>query len=429
MTMVHRWLRAVAAAGIAVLVAPAAPAHAAPVHAAPAPACASAPFTARSTADLLKVSLLDLAGLGADLPALLDVRLAEARSEVDSGAEPYKSTATAAYADARLLGLRLPGLPAGDVVATQRAPRAAETGAEVIGPHAVSLPSLDTGLLRVDLGDATAEATWEDAYRCGTAGALTRASTTLADVAVLGGTKREPAAVAVDRATGATRRTSLLRLGPSAAAQSATDVVGLPGGGIAVAAGAGAALTDVSLFDGTDQEISVKVVTQPKLVAVAGGTTERSAVTYEGPVFAVAVAGKPVAGLDTTDASVTLNLFGRVTPGISTGAALLSVRLSLGGLRQEITDERVTAEAASLRVEVMLGRAHLLDVALGHLSVEAAAPVMTAPAADVAAPAAVSLPVTGSRAGLLAATGGGLLVAGAAVALLTRRRRLSLRAD
>lgn len=431
----HRWLRALAAAGVAgsaVLVAPGAAA------ATPA-SCVSEPFGARSTADLLKVTVLDVAGLGVDLPALLDVRLGDARGEVRSDAEPHKASATARYADAKLLGLQLPGLPAGDAVARQQAPRQSDGTADVLGPHQVSLPSLDTGLVTVDLGTSTAEAHWDDAYRCGATGPLTRASTKLADVAVLGRSGRVPGVEAVNRATGAGRRTSLLRLGPSAAAQSATDVVRVSADRVGVAAGAGVALSDLTLFDGTNQEISVKVVTQPKLIAVAGGSRDASAVTYQGPVLDVTAAGKNVASLDTTNASVTLDLFGRAAPaGRSRPPALLSVRLSLGGLRQEITDDRVAAEAASLRVEVLLGRTHLLDVALGYLSVEATAPVMTAAATPTpaASPTPVAggqgggaLPITGARAGLVATAGGGLLAAGAAVLMVVRRRRILLRAD
>ncbi|BCB91744.1 hypothetical protein [Phytohabitans suffuscus] len=400
--------------------------------------CADARFTARSTADLLKLTVLDIDPLGLDLPALLDVRLGAARGAVDSGAAPHKASATAGYADARLAGHRLPGLPADAAVASQRAP-SGPSDAEVLGPHEVSLAALDVnGLLGVRLGGSTAQARWVDGYRCGGTGPLTRSSTTLADVTALGGNGAVPAMQAVTRATGAAKKTSLVRLGPTVAAQTTTDVVPLGAGRTGVAAGAGAALTDLSLFEGTAQEISVKVVTQPKLIAVAGGTARDSMVSYQPAVLKVTAGGAPVANLEAAGTSVSLNLFGRLAPGRSTvgkGSSLLAVRLSLGGLEQRITDSGVRAEAASLRVEVMLGGSHLLDLAVGHLSVEAAAPVMravppTTPAAERpdggAGGSTDTLALTGANTAVAAGVGGGLLAIGMAILLVTRRRRVRL---
>ncbi|MFC0531963.1 LPXTG cell wall anchor domain-containing protein [Phytohabitans kaempferiae] len=411
-----------------------------PASAAPAQApadCADVAFTARSTADLLKLSVLDIDLLGLDLPALADVRLATAAGTVDSDGEPHKSSATATYADAKLLGLQLPGLPAQGAVASQHAPReVGDTAAEVVGPHEVTLGSLNAnGLLGVTLGKSTAEAHWEDAYRCGKTGPLTRSSTTLADVAVLNGEGPLPAIQAVTKATGAAKQTSLARLGPTIAAQTATDVVPLGGERVGVAAAAGAALTDLSLFDGTAQEISIKVVTQPKLIAIAGGTARDSVVSYQPAVLEVTAAGKPVANLEAAGTSVSLNLFGRLAPGETTvrkGNSLLTVRLSLGGLEQQITDRQVSAEAASLRLEVMVGRSHLLDVAIGHLSVNASAPVMRVPPVEPpteepgSGQGGGTLPVTGANAAVVAGAGVGLLAVGVGVFLLARRRRVHL---
>ncbi|MDQ7910429.1 hypothetical protein RB614_38640 [Phytohabitans sp. ZYX-F-186] len=399
--------------------------------------CADARFTARSVADLLKLSVLDVDPLGLDLPALLDARLGAARGEADSTAKPYKTSAQATYADAKLLGQQLPGLPVPTAVASQQAPRSTEgAAAKALGPHEVSLGSLKAaGLLDVDLGKSTAEAHWEDAYRCGRTGPLTRSSTTLADVKVLGGGGTVPAMQAVTRGTGAARKTSLVRLGPSIAAQTTTDVVPLGRDRTGVAAGAGAALTDLSLFAGTAQEISVKVVTQPKLIAVASGSAKDSVVSYQPAVLKVTAAGQPVANLDSAGTSVSLDLFGRLAPGYSTarrGSSLLTVRLSLGDLRQEVTDRKVTAEAASLRLEVRLGYARLLDLAIGYLAVEATAPVMRAapPPTDRSDGGSGgsdgTLAVTGAKTAAVAGVGGGLLATGAVVLLLARRRRVRL---
>jgi hypothetical protein len=445
-----------AAAALAVPVAPPAAASA---------TCTGVSFTARSEADLVKVSVLDPGALGRDLPAVADVRLAAAHSAVDSTGTPHRAVATGRYADARLLGMQMPGLPLPDTAAVGRAPGGG-------GTAAVTLARLDAGgLAAVQSGKSTAEAHWDAAYACGGHGPLTRAATMLAGVSLLGGGSGVPGMQAVDRTSGAARPTSLLRIGPTGSTQSAADVVRLGDGRRGVRAGAGVALSDLALFAGTPQEISLKVVTQPTLTVVAGGSKARSRVTYRPAVLAVMAGGEPVATMDSTDAGVSLSLRGRLSGDRST--ALLTVRLSLGGPTQEITGDTVRAEAAALRLEVRSGRTRLLDVAVGHLSAEAsltstgtpgpdqpepprqqpdpeatggsepttAAPTAAAPtavepttaapttaaAAPVAEPAAGSgggdaLALTGANVALMAGGGATLLVLGIAALLLTRRR-------
>ncbi|GIF04368.1 serine/threonine-protein kinase [Actinoplanes siamensis] len=347
---VARPLGAVTAAALA-LAGPATPASAG------GSACTIGKFTATSQADLAKISVLDPGPLAPDLPALADVRIAPAHGDVTAG----RSLATASYTHGELLGLPSPG-----AVATDRAP-----GSPAGGVH-VPLAALNAGgLASATLGKATAEATWTDRYRCGRTGPLTRATTMVEGLSVLGGTRTVPAIQAVS-ATQAASRTSLLRVGPTGSTQSATDLVELAGGRIGVRSGAGIALGGLTLFAGTPQEISAKVVTQPTLEVVAGGSRKRSTVTYRPAVLAVTSAGKAVPGLDGDHTSVSLDLLGKMAA--DRPASRLSVRLSLGSPNQEITDAEVRADAAALRVEVRTGPACLLDVALGHLSVAAAAP-------------------------------------------------------
>ncbi|XVV09714.1 hypothetical protein ACQP2X_33335 [Actinoplanes sp. CA-131856] len=326
-------------------------------------------FTAAAQADLVKISVLDAGVLRPDLPSLADVRLAAAHGSADSAARRAKTTATGRYADAKLLGMQLPGLPAPGRVAERQAPpnRQAAT-AELAGLQA-------SGLATVQLGRSTAEARWLETYNCGGTGPLTRTATMLAGVQLLSGGGPTPALQALRRPGDTARKTSLLRLGPTGSTQSATDLVRLGDGRRGVSAAAGVALSDLTLFGGTPQEVSIKVVTQPTLTVVAAGDRERSSVVYRPAVLKVTAAGKPVAQLDTADASVGVDLFG----GLSTEGApsLLSARISLGGPRQKIGDRDVRAEAAALRVEVLLGQAHLLDVALGYLYAQAS----TTPAA------------------------------------------------
>ncbi|SNY54421.1 hypothetical protein [Paractinoplanes atraurantiacus] len=342
-------------------------------------------FTATAQADLAKISVLDAGVLRPDLPSLVDVRLAAAHGSADSAARRARTTASGRYADAKLLGMQLPGLPSPGSVAERQAPpnRQAAT-AELASLQAA-------GLATVQLGRSTAEARWLDTYNCGATGPLTRTATMVAGVQLLSGGGRTPALQALRRPGDTARKTSLLRLGPTGSTQSATDLVRLGDGRRGVSAAAGVALSDLTLFGGTPQEVSIKVVTQPTLTVVATGDRKRSSVEYRPALLKVTAAGKPIATLDTADAGIGVDLFGGLTPKSATGAeagaavepALLSTRISLGSPRQAIGDRDVRAEVAALRVEVLLGKAHLLDVALGYLYAQAS----TAPAMVAGAPA------------------------------------------
>ncbi|MFC6569174.1 hypothetical protein [Actinoplanes utahensis] len=339
---------------MAALAVPATPTSAAPV----AGRDCAGDFTARAQADLAKITVLDPGPLARGLPALADVRLGSAKGDVDSAGRPYRSVAAGRHADATVLGL-----PADGAGARHAAP----------GPGTPSEVDLTTfqaaGLATASLGKSTAHATWDERYRCGGTGPLTRAATMLGGLSVLDGSGTGPAMLAGDR------RTSLLRIGPTGSAQSAADLVRLPDGSVGVRSSAGVAVGDLSLFAGTPQEISVKVITQPTLEAVAGGDRATSAVTYRPAVLRVSAAGKPAHVLKDSGAAVSLGLLGGVE---RYSPAALEVRVSLGEVRQSYRARQVRAEAATLRLEVKVGRAHLLDVALGHLSVAACAPARVA---------------------------------------------------
>ncbi|MBU2668326.1 hypothetical protein KOI35_32920 [Actinoplanes bogorensis] len=381
----HPAFSGAAAAAVAALTVVAIPAEA---HGATGD-CDGPRFTATAQADLAKISVLDAGVLRPDLPALADVRLASAHGSADSGRRPDRTIATGRYADAKLLGLRVPGVPLAGTVAESRAPSGKDTAVEARN----TVAGLDAGgLATIRLGKSTADSSWDDAYGCGKAGPLTRSATMLAGAQFLGGGGTIPALLARGPA-GAAQPTSLLRIGPTGSTQSATDLV-REKGRRAVRSAAGVALSEVTLFAGTPQEVSVKVVTQPTLTVTATGSRAGAKVDYRPAVLKVTAAGKPVATLDTGDDSVGVDLFG----GVGT-ASLLSARISLGGPRQTITDYSVRAEAAAVRVEVMLGKAHLLDVALGYLYAQASTPPLndatrapsavatTEPAVDVTEPA------------------------------------------
>ncbi|BCJ45663.1 hypothetical protein GCM10010168_59160 [Actinoplanes ianthinogenes] len=351
-----------ATAALAALAVPATPAWAG------GSACDLGRFTATSQADLAKITVLDPGPLAPELPALADVRLAPARSDVDSGRRLGRARSTAGYGDAKLLGMNLPGLPLRDAEATHLAP------GQRPGPVTVALAALNAGgLATAQAGKATAAASWDDRYGCGKTGPLTRGAAMIEGLSLLGGGRAGgPAIQAVSELTRAASPTSLLKVGPTGSTQSATDLVKLGGGRIGVRAGAGLALSDLTLFAGTPQEITAKVLTQPTLEVVAGGDEKHSRVTYQPAVLSVRSGGKLVESLDAKHADVSLSLLGRLTA--DRPASLLSVRLSLGTPTQKVDGASVSATAASLRVEVKLGAVHLLDVAIGYLSVSATAP-------------------------------------------------------
>jgi hypothetical protein len=394
--------------------------------------CTVGDFAARTQADLVEVRVL-----AAGPHALADIRLASAKGTVDSSSRPYRSIASGRHADGAVLGL-----PAGGAGARHAAP-----GHD--GPDEKALAAFHAaGLATAGVGKSTAHATWDDAYRCGRPGPLTRSATMLSGLSVLD-----------SGMTAGNRRTSLLRIGPTGSTQSATDLIPVGKGRIGVRSGAGVALGDISLLAGTPQEISIKVVTQPALEVVAGG--DRHRVAYRPAVLQVTTAGKPVHVLKDAGATVSLGLLG----GVGQGApAALEARISLGRVEQSRSGRQVQAEAATVRVEVKAGRTHLLDVALGNLSVAACAPPAAVAVADkprarrdmsnpspapvasppVASPSASqptadpvpvsepSVPSSGTGGGDLALTGSdvsifgfagaGLILAGLISLLLTRRR-------
>ncbi|WP_433829730.1 hypothetical protein ACQP2E_08970 [Actinoplanes sp. CA-015351] len=362
-----------AAAVVVALAVPAVPAAAA----AATTDCTAGRFTARSQADLAKITVLDPGPLHRDLPSLADVRLASSRGEADSKGKPHKTVASARYADAKLLGIS-----GGQASAISTAPRSK-------GPASVDLATADiAGLATVSAGTATAEATWEDAYRCGKTGPLTRSATMLAGLSVLGGTHGVPVLSVIDHLTHASRNTSLLKIGPSGSTQSATDLVRLKHGQVGVRAGAGVALGDLSLFAGTEHEIGIKVVNQPTLEVVAASDPKKSTVDYRPAVLEISSGGKSVSTLEDAGADVSLSLAGEADAlGLGGGigqhkTSALEVRLSLGRATSDIGKRTVSAEAASLRVEVKIGKAHVLDLALGFLSVAACAPEAVKPPRD-----------------------------------------------
>lgn len=393
-------------------------------------------YAARASAELLKVGVLNLAPLGLKLPAVADVTVGASNSSM-SGATAIRSSASAQYADARLLGLKLPGGPLDGRVYQQAPP----TDQSPVRDNALSL---NFGVVQAGTGDLSAHAQWADGMACGRqTGPAGESSAALLDARVLG-----------------SGNGALLSAPDNLASRSETGTLIRDGRPIS-AAGAQASLTRLKLLGGA---ITVKVISAPQLRVFATGSKSTSSVSYASPVLEISGAGiatQRLSGLDNTvEIAVPVNglgalplltdngareraalenlplldgdplrgLLGALPLGSLAGSAgkltgpagspaaqpsvpelgklpvlgpilgaaglggltgglgeIAVLRLAIGDLQQTISDSGVAAQAASLRVQLLaLGRsdargerATLLDVGVGLLSAAATAPKFT----------------------------------------------------
>ena len=257
-------------------------------------------------------------------------------------------------------------------------------------------PAVDAGAARVGTGDLRAQATWPTGYRCGTPGPAATSSVALAEAAVLPGGSG----------------TGTLRLAGSPS--SGADVsLSTRDGHLASSATARVGLADLRLFDGSGSPVRVKVLSQPQLSAVAGGTVARSAVRYTAPVYEVTGPAGTTRRLDAAGQRIDIPLPASV------------LRLSIGTVTRHVTATAVTAEAATLRVQLFAGgtAAPSLDLGVGVLQVSANAPVEV-PVPVTARPPA-TLPLTGVDTGWLVGIGLLTAIGGRLLLLLSRRRTRS----
>jgi hypothetical protein len=363
---VHRILLAAALGAVA-----APPLAALPATA--APACTN--LSGSASADLVRVQVLDPHAFGA-VQSPAGRRVAATQATL---------SATHATATARSLETQT---AAPVTTATQQAPPAPSASG-----NRITSPPVDLGVARVGTGDLRVKAGWPAGSGCGTASSRPAASSSaaLADALVL------------PRAGGG----AVLRV-PSNLSSGADASLTVRDGHLATTVSARAGLTELRLFEGLGESIQLRVVTAPTLSATAGA---RSSVRYTSPVIEVHRPNGLTQSLDAPTKTV----------DIPTAAGVL--RLSIGSVSQRITAKAVTAEAATLRVQLLGGGTTLLDLGIGVLQVSASAPVEAAP---VAAPAG-TLPVTGFDVGWL--IGIGLLVAIGGRLLLVVSRRATRAGD
>ncbi|MBB5871333.1 LPXTG-motif cell wall-anchored protein [Allocatelliglobosispora scoriae] len=493
------WQRRLPAAAVLLTV----PILAAPATPASAAACSPGAFSARASADLVRVGLLDLRPLGLPVGPVADVRVASTSAGMNAKART-QSAAASRYADADLLGLSLPTGPLDKSVAQQAPPT--HKAASVASAGAIQL-----GVARVGLGSLSAHATWAEGMGCSYAGPAGVSRATVADLTVLPGS----------------RNTSLVRAPQNLTSQAVTGLQ-LVNGKFAAAAAAEIELADLQLLSNS---LGVKVLKPPTLAVIATGNARTSTVDYKAPILEISgdgvrthrldspekqieVAlppsmlarlgaadrarqeGLPLVGGDPLNsllAALPIGSLAGITGGGSSsvslpglpeienvpllpgllggvssagngtrqpGAGSLAVlRLSIGGLDKRVTDTGVSAQAASLRLQLVVlgdrrgGESTVLDLGIGLLEVSAVAPrtattspgpspshsncvcppdSSASPSAPVPSPRTspagcggpgCSLPLTGSS-GLPFLIGAGVVLAflGRLLLLLSRRR-------
>ena len=241
--------------------------------------CRPQKFQATADADLLHAEALDTRLVGGDGP-LVDVTIGSTRTAVDSTAAE-KSRAWSKYLTARALGQELPAGPLSASV-SQVAPPHNER-AETLSPTL-----LDVAFLRLSAGELVAHARWLPEYECRTdAGVLAEAFGTDVDVTLLPNAEE-----AATRQIGS----GLLALPPNSFSQTAIELVRHDSesgeaedasGVMATVATAWIGLTRITLLDGTDHELTVRVIDPPELTGYATGSQETSEVLYTSPILEI----------------------------------------------------------------------------------------------------------------------------------------------
>jgi hypothetical protein len=123
--------------------------------------CAPAGYTATSSADLLRLTALDVQPLGLVPAPIADVTIGHADADM-THAHPGAAAANATYLSASLAGIRVPNALL-NAHAHQAAPPANAA------PDSHSLVTLQSGLLSLGVGNVTASAGQSGAYSCGLA--------------------------------------------------------------------------------------------------------------------------------------------------------------------------------------------------------------------------------------------------------------------
>ena len=157
---------------------------------------------------------------------------------------------------------------------------------------------------------------------------------------------------------------------------SLTPVDGLPGK--AVRSTSELELSQVKLFAGSAQEITVDVLSEPKLSATSTGSAQTSTVEYTAPVLRLTQGGKELGTLDAANPAMNIPMEipmpGPVPNVLDAGV----VKLSLGALQQHKKGNEVSASARLFNLDLVSGKdvglPTLAQISFGEQVVRAIAP-------------------------------------------------------
>jgi hypothetical protein len=297
----RRSLTRAAAAGFAITAAGASAAASLPAFAAtPAPH-----YSTDSSAGLLRVAAIDGSPL-AVRGRLADVRVASSECSSDTN-RPLKSFAESTHVSATIAGQRTVEVPRS--TATQSA------GPDHRQPLLSDAPALDLGLARVGLGRLRAHARWHAGLVHPSGPALLAESAgAIASLTLIPGVGLPVPVPFLGTSAASIRKTGYSQCRNSLVAVAGQETLG-------VSSSARVSATTITLFGGTPQQHTVRVISPPSLTVVAAGTT-RSSVRYIAPIVEVVDAKGDTQRIDAPGQSIDIPL--ATVPVLPGGASLPS---------------------------------------------------------------------------------------------------------
>ncbi|MFC7341098.1 hypothetical protein [Saccharopolyspora griseoalba] len=153
---------------------------------------------------------------------------------------------------------------------------------------------------------------------------------------------------------------------------SLTPVDGLPGK--AVRSTSELELSQVKLFAGSPQEVTVEVVSAPELIATSTGSEDTSTVEYTAPVLRVTQGGEELGTIDAANPAMDIPVPGPEPRVLDAGV----IKLSLGAMQQHKNGNEISASARLFNLDLLSGKAvglpTLAQISFGEQVVRAVAP-------------------------------------------------------
>ena len=285
---------------------------------------APGPYSGSAETDLVHVQALNVPEQEFQLA---EAAIAPALAEMDSAglADGGNSYSRATNLDVDLLS--------GEIAANLLVEAKHRAPSDDEGPVKETLAEIPADpLLNAKLGSATAHSRWNAAACVPVGTPIAQASSELADANVLTGTELGDALLAIDNKEGGT-----------VFSKSTTDLVDVSGQlGKGVRSTALTQLTALTLFKGTENQLTINVLAPPMVEAVATGTPGKSKVTYSEPVLQVVdAAGEVLGELNAAEANFELDLSPLVI-------------LRLGHLKKSISEDGTSATGRATMLEIIV---------------------------------------------------------------------------